>query len=191
MKLNTTINGRPKTLEITPDAYLVDVLRENGYLGVRQACDTGNCGVCTVHLDGRAVLSCVCLAVKAEGREITTIEGVPEAAAAIARCFVAEGADQCGYCTSGTVMNILYLESLVAQPSEAEIMHHLKGNLCRCTGYASQLRAIQAYFKSKAEKPSQATESPGEDSDKSLGENPGATGKASHGKQVLKGEVLP
>ncbi|MEN1761976.1 (2Fe-2S)-binding protein [Anoxynatronum sibiricum] len=150
MKLNTTINGVAKILEISPDAYLVDVLRENGCLGVRQACDTGNCGVCTVHLDGRAVLSCVLLAVKAEGREITTIEGVPEAAVAIASCFVAEGADQCGYCTSGTVMNILYLESLVAQPTEAEIMHHLKGNLCRCTGYASQLRAIKAYFAAKA-----------------------------------------
>lgn len=146
MKLNTRINGKEMTLDIRPDAYLVDVLRENGYLGVRHACDTGNCGVCTVHLDGRAVLSCVLLAVKAEGREITTIEGVPEAAAAIARCFVGEGADQCGYCTSGTVMNVLYLNQLVEDPTEAEILHFLKGNLCRCTGYASQMRAIKAYF---------------------------------------------
>lgn len=152
MKLNTTINGRSKIFEIRPDAYLVDVLRENGYVGVRQACDTGNCGVCTIHLDGQAVLSCVLLAVKAEGREITTIEGVPEKAAAIARCFVDQGADQCGYCTSGTVMNILYMEKLVEHPSEADILHFLKGNLCRCTGYASQLRAIQAYFESKKNK---------------------------------------
>lgn len=150
MKLNTTVNGTPKIFEIQPDAYLVDVLRDNGCLGVRQACDTGNCGVCTIHLDGRSVLSCVLLAIKAEGREITTIEGVQEQAAAIARCFVAEGADQCGYCTSGTVMNILYLEKVVQQPTEADINHFLKGNLCRCTGYASQMRAIQAYFAGKA-----------------------------------------
>lgn len=150
MKLNTTINGVSKTMEISPDAYLVEVLRENGYIGVRQACDTGNCGVCTIHLDGKAVLSCVLLAIKAEGREITTIEGVPEKAKTIARFFVEEGADQCGYCTSGTVMNILYLEALQPQPSTLEITHHLKGNLCRCTGYASQMRAITAYFESKA-----------------------------------------
>ncbi len=146
MKLNTTINGMPKNLEIRPDDYLVDVLRANGYLGVRQGCDTGNCGVCTVHLDGKSVLSCVLLAIKAEGHEITTIEGVPQQAATIANFFVEQGADQCGYCTSGTVMNILYMEQLVEDPTEEEIKHFLKGNLCRCTGYASQLRAIQAYF---------------------------------------------
>lgn len=152
MKLNTTINGVKRQLEIKPDDYLVNVLRDNGYLGVRQGCDTGNCGVCTVLLDGKSVLSCVLLALKAEGRHITTIEGVPEKAALIAKCFVEEGADQCGYCTSGTVMNIIYLESLVEDPAEEEIKHFLKGNLCRCTGYASQLRAIQAYFSLKQQK---------------------------------------
>ncbi|SFH83854.1 carbon-monoxide dehydrogenase small subunit [Tindallia magadiensis] len=152
MKLNTKINGIEKILEIDPKDYLVEVLRDNGYLGVRQGCDTGNCGVCTVHLDGKAVLSCVLLAVKAEGREITTIEGVPEKAAKIASYFLEEGADQCGYCTSGTVMNILYLEALCSQPSEEEMIHHLKGNLCRCTGYVSQLRAIKSYFEGKADR---------------------------------------
>ncbi len=146
MKLNTRINGVAKVLDIQPDEYLVDVLRAHGYLGVRQGCDTGNCGVCTVHLDGKSVLSCVLLAIKAEGRDVTTIEGVPEQAVRIATCFVEEGADQCGYCTSGTVMNILYLESLVEHPTEEDITHFLKGNLCRCTGYASQMRAIKAYF---------------------------------------------
>lgn len=152
MKLNTTINGVKRQLEIKPDDYLVNVLRDNGYLGLCQGCDTGNCGVCTVLLDGKSVLSCVLLALKAEGRQITTIEGVPKEAALIANCFVEEGADQCGFCTSGTVMNILYLESLVEHPTEEEIKHFLIGNLCRCTGYASQLRAIQAYFSLKEQK---------------------------------------
>lgn len=161
MKLNTTINGMKKELEIRPDEYLVNALRSNGYLGVRQGCDTGNCGVCTVLLDGKSVLSCVLLAIKAEGREITTIEGVPQEAALIANCFVEEGADQCGYCTSGTVMNIIYLERLVQDPTEEEIKHFLKGNLCRCTGYASQLRAIQSYFSLKKQKASQGLEEKG------------------------------
>jgi len=152
VKLNTTINGVNRELEIRPDDYLVNVLRDNGFLGVRQGCDTGNCGVCTVLLDGKSVLSCVLLALKVEGRQITTIEGVPEQAALIANCFVEQGADQCGYCTSGTVMNIIYLERLVEHPTEEDIKHFLKGNLCRCTGYASQLRAIQAYFNLKKQK---------------------------------------
>lgn len=149
MKINVKINGLPKSLEIEPDDFLIDVLRKNGYLAVKQGCDTGTCGVCTIHLDGKAILSCVLLAAKAEGREITTIEGVQQKAEEIGRYLVDEGVDQCGYCSSGTIMSIIYLEKCVEDPKDEEILHYLSGNLCRCTGYVGQLRAIRKYMEAK------------------------------------------
>ncbi len=149
MKLNVKINGRKKTFEISPDEFLVDTLRNNGYIGVKQGCDTGTCGVCTIHLNGKAVLSCVLLSAKVEGQEITTIEGVQKEAKEIGKYLVDEGVDQCGYCSSGTIMSIIYLEKCIKNPTDDEILYYLNGNLCRCTGYIGQLRAIKKYLEGK------------------------------------------
>jgi len=149
MKINVKINGIKRTLDISPDEYLIDVLRKNGYMSLRQGCDTGTCGVCTIHMDGKAILSCVTLAAKADGHEITTIEGVQEEAERVGRYLVDEGVDQCGYCSAGTIMSILYLEKCVKNPTDEDILHYLSGNLCRCTGYEGQLRAIKKYLEAK------------------------------------------
>lgn len=149
MKINVKINGVNKSLEIQPDEYLVETLRNNGYLSLRKGCDTGSCGMCTIHLDGVAVLSCVLLSAKADGKEITTIEGVQEEANEVAKYLVDEGVDQCGFCGTGTIMSILYLEKCVKNPTDEEILHYLSGNLCRCTGYQGQLRAIKKYLEGK------------------------------------------
>lgn len=149
MKINMKINGVNRSFEVAPDEYLIDTLRNNGYLGVKKGCDTGTCGVCTIHMDGKAVLSCVVLSCKADGHEITTIEGVQNEAEIIGRYLVDEGVDQCGYCSPGTIMSILYLEKCIKNPSDEEILHYMNGNLCRCSGYVGQLRAIRRYLEEK------------------------------------------
>lgn len=150
MLVEFTVNGQRHELLCPPDEYLSDTLRRLGYLSVRQGCDTGNCGACTIHIDQKAVLACVTLAAQAHGRQITTIEGVQKQAQRIGSLLVDEGADQCGYCSSGLIMNILYLESVVSTPTDDEIALYLNGNLCRCTGYAGQFRAVKRYFEVKS-----------------------------------------
>lgn len=149
MKISMKINGVSRSFEVAPDEYLIDTLRKNGYLGVKQGCDTGTCGVCTIHMDGKAVLSCVVLSCRADGHEITTIEGVQNEAEIIGRYLVDEGVEQCGYCSPGTIMSILYLEKCIKNPSDEEILHYMNGNLCRCSGYTGQLRAIRRYLEEK------------------------------------------
>lgn len=149
MKISVRINGIDKSLEIAPDEYLIATLRNLGLVGVKQGCDTGNCGVCTVHMDGKAVLACTILSCKTDNHEITTIEGVQKEAERIGRFLTAEGVEQCGYCSPGTVMSILYLEKCVQNPTDEEILHYMSGNLCRCSGYAGQLRAIRNYLEEK------------------------------------------
>ncbi|MBU5438724.1 (2Fe-2S)-binding protein [Tissierella sp. MSJ-40] len=149
MKIEMKINGVKKYFEVSPDEYLVDTLRNNGYISVKRGCDTGMCGVCTVHMDGKAILSCVILSAMANGHEITTIEGVREEAKKVGEFLVSEGVEQCGYCSTGLIMNILYLEKCIENPTDEEILHYLNGNLCRCTGYSGQLRAIKKYLEVK------------------------------------------
>jgi len=144
MRIEIKVNGINKVFDILPDEYLVDTLRNNGYTSVKKGCDTGICGCCTVHMDGKAILSCVMLSARAAGHEITTIEGVSEKARK-----VDEGVEQCGYCSTGLIMNILYMEKVVKEPTDEEILHYLNGNLCRCTGYIGQLRAIKKYLEAK------------------------------------------
>lgn len=150
MLITLTVNGILHEIQCPAEEYLSDTLRRLGYLSVRQGCDTGTCGACTIHIDGTAVLSCITLTAQAQGKKITTLEGVREQAKQIGTLLVDEGADQCGYCSSGLIMNILYLESVVQQPTDAEIQHYLNGNLCRCTGYAGQIRAVKRYFEVKS-----------------------------------------
>lgn len=149
MKVNFTLNGKDVEAAIAPDTYLIDVLRDMGCLSVKSGCDTGMCGACTVHVDGKPALSCVMLAARADGCEILTIEGVREDAVQIGKHLVSEGVEQCGYCSPGTIMSILYLEACVENPTDDDILYYLNGNLCRCSGYAGQLRAIRHYLEAK------------------------------------------
>lgn len=146
MKINVRINGKEKQLEIAPDDYLAEVLRREGYLGVKKGCETESCGLCTVHLNDIAVLSCGTLAAKADGKSITTIEGVEEKAKRIREQLAKRGVDQCGFCAPGTIMSILYLEKVVKNPTDREIHRYLKGNYCRCSGYVGQLEAVKSYL---------------------------------------------
>ena len=146
MQIETIINGHKTIWQLEADASLADVLRQEGYLSVRKGCDTSCCGLCTVWLEGKPVLSCTVPAFRAAGREITTLEGVHEEAEAFARVLAAEGAEQCGFCSPGFIMTVLAMKRELAQPTEKEIVHYLTGNLCRCTGYMGQLRAVKIYL---------------------------------------------
>ena len=133
-----TVNGVPRTAEVEPRTLLVHLLREHLNLtGTHVGCDTSNCGACTVWLDGEAVKSCTLLAVQADGREVTTIEGISENGELhpMQRAFHEHHALQCGYCTPGMVMTAIKLLEANPAPTDEEIRHGLEGNLCRCTGY--------------------------------------------------------
>lgn len=146
MQIETIINGNKSTWQLEADASLADVLRHEGYFSVRKGCDTSCCGLCTVWLDGKPVLSCTVPAFRAAGKEITTLEGVHEEAEAFAKVLAAEGAEQCGFCSPGFIMTVLAMKKELSQPTEEEIIQYLTGNLCRCTGYMGQLRAVKAYL---------------------------------------------
>ena len=146
MQIETSINGNKATWQLEADASLADVLRHEGYFSVRKGCDTSCCGLCTVWLDGKPVLSCTVPAFRAAGKEITTLEGVHEEAEAFAKVLAAEGAEQCGFCSPGFIMTVLAMKKELSRPTEAEIIHYLTGNLCRCTGYMGQLRAVKIYL---------------------------------------------
>ncbi|WP_020613626.1 (2Fe-2S)-binding protein [Sediminispirochaeta bajacaliforniensis] len=146
MTITLTVNGQEKVHMITPGAMLVDVLRSAGYTEVKKGCDTGSCGVCTVLLDGLPILSCSYLAAKADGHEITTIRGLEKEAAEFSEFLVGEGADQCGFCSPGLALTVMAMKKELKAPSDEEIKHYLAGNLCRCSGYEGQLRAIKKYL---------------------------------------------
>ena len=146
MKIQMTLNGKLTTAVIEPDMLLLDLLREKGCYSVKRGCETSNCGLCTVWMNGKPVLSCSVLATRADGAEITTLEGLQEEAAEVGAFLAAEGADQCGFCSPGLIMNVLAMERELSDPSYEEILEYLSGNLCRCTGYMSQMRAIEAYL---------------------------------------------
>ena len=146
MELHLTLNGKPVSKTIAPDASLLNFLRECGCHSVRSGCDTGNCGICTVWVDGQPLLSCAYPAARAEGKNITTLEGVKAEADELIRYMAEEGADQCGYCSPGFIMAVLGMKRELQNPTEEEVKHYLAGNLCRCTGYASQARILQKYL---------------------------------------------
>jgi aerobic carbon-monoxide dehydrogenase small subunit len=146
MKITLNLNELDTLLEIEPDEFLLDVLRRYGYLSVKRGCDTGSCGVCSVLMDGSPILSCSLFAAKADGHRITTVEGLQKEVADLADFLTGEGADQCGYCNPGFALTVLALKKELENPTEEEIKHYLAGNLCRCSGYVGQLRAIKKYL---------------------------------------------
>lgn len=146
MKIEFTINGKKAVWDVAPDDLLADTLREHSYLSVKKACNTSCCGLCTIWVDGQPTLSCTMLSARANGKTITTLEGVQKEAEEFAEILTSEGAEQCGFCSPGFVMNVLAMKKELKNPTDEEIIHYLTGNLCRCTGYMGQLRAVKTYL---------------------------------------------
>jgi aerobic carbon-monoxide dehydrogenase small subunit len=141
-----TVNGVAREAEVEPRTLLVDLIRDGfGLTGTKIACDTSQCGSCSVHLDGMAVKSCTVLAVQANGAEVTTIEGLAENGDlhAVQEAFHEQHGLQCGFCTPGMVMATVALLEQSPDPSDEEIRHGLEGNLCRCTGYENIVKAVR------------------------------------------------
>lgn len=146
MRITVTLNGKRVEAEIAPDMMLLDFVRSQGMKSVKRGCDTGNCGLCTLWVEDKPVLSCSTLAVRANGKKVTTLEGVQEEAKEFSDFLAGEGADQCGFCSPGFIMTVLALKRENPHPTVEEMKEYLAGNLCRCTGYQSQYRALCKYF---------------------------------------------
>jgi len=146
MTITLRINGVSRTMDVAAGETLLELLRREGFVGVKCGCGTGDCGACAVLLNGRAVNACLTLAGKVDGAEILTVEGLASAEGLhpLQEAFLDEGAVQCGYCTPGMLMSGIDLLTRNPNPSEDEIREAISGNLCRCTGYVKQIRAIQS-----------------------------------------------
>ena len=149
MEIKLKLNGRAIAASVDADTVLLDFLRDKGCLSVKRGCDTSNCGLCTVLMDGKPILSCSTLAVRADGHEIHTLEGLQAEASDFVGFIADQGADQCGFCNPGFVMNTIALLRENPDPTDDEIRAFLAGNLCRCSGYDGQLRGIRNYLNSR------------------------------------------
>ncbi|WP_425466237.1 (2Fe-2S)-binding protein [Ostreiculturibacter nitratireducens] len=160
MDIFPELNGVRQHLRVTPGERLSSALRNHGLTGVKEGCLEGECGACTVLLDGEPVCSCLMLAAQADGKEVTTVEGLAKGTGLsdLQNAFVMEGAVQCGYCTPGMLMAAEGLLSVNPAPTEAEIRLAIAGNICRCTGYANIVRAIARTARERAAIVADATE---------------------------------
>ena len=149
MEIQIKLNGKTIRAAIDPDTLLIDFVRAHGCYSVKRGCETANCGLCTVLMDGKPILSCSMLAARAAGHQITTLEGVQEEAADFIGFIADQGAEQCGFCNPGFVMNTIALLRENPDPTDDEIRAFLAGNLCRCSGYGGQLRGIRSYLDSR------------------------------------------
>ena len=149
MLVSIDLNGKIINKDIEPDMLLIDFVRENGCLSVKRGCETSNCGLCTVIMEDKPVLSCSVLAARADGKKVYTLEGLQEEASEFTQFIADQGAEQCGFCNPGFIMNTIALLRENPSPSEDEIKEYLAGNLCRCSGYEGQLRGIQEFLKRK------------------------------------------
>lgn len=149
MRINLTLNGKKITEEIAPDLLLIDFVRNHKCYSVKRGCETANCGLCTVFLDGKPVLSCSVLTARADGHVVDTLEGLQKEAREFGLFIADQGAEQCGFCNPGMIMNAMALFRENPEPSDEEIKEYLAGNLCRCSGYEGQLRAIHAFLEYK------------------------------------------
>lgn len=152
MQITFTLNHKKVTAEIAADTVLLDLVRSLGCKSVKCGCETANCGLCTVFLDEKPVLSCSVLAVRADGHKITTLEGLQEEAAEFGAFVADQGAEQCGFCNPGFIMNALALFRENPYPDAEQIKEYLAGNLCRCSGYEGQLRGILNFLAWKKQK---------------------------------------
>jgi len=148
--INLKINGETYELNVKPNTLLLDLIRDEiGLTGTKRGCDTGECGACTVLIEGKTVNSCLVLAVEADGKNIITIEGLTKNGKPhpIQEAFIKEGAVQCGFCTPGMILSAKALLDGDLNPTEEEIKKAIAGNLCRCTGYTKIIKAIKAAAK--------------------------------------------
>ncbi len=146
MQITVTLNGKKLTEEIAPDLLLIDFLRAHGCFSVKRGCETSNCGLCTVFLDNIPVLSCSVLAARANQRRVDTLEGLQEEAAEFGAFLADQGAEQCGFCNPGMIMNTIALLRENQSPTDDDIRAWMAGNLCLFSGYEGQLRAIRAFI---------------------------------------------
>lgn len=149
MEIQLKLNGRPVRDSIDADTLLLDFVRAHGCASVKRGCETSNCGLCTVLLDGKPVLSCSVLAARVAGHEVQTLEGLQAEAQEFVSFIADQGAEQCGFCNPGYVMNTIALLRENPDPTDDEIRAYLAGNLCRCSGYEGQLRGIRAFLNAR------------------------------------------
>ena len=155
MQIQLWINEKKVNAEISADMMLIDFLREQGCYSVKRGCETSNCGLCTVFLDDKPILSCSLLAARADGHKVTTLEGLQEEAKGFGAYIADQGVEQCGFCNPGFMMNGIAMFRENPDPTDEEIKEYLAGNLCRCSGYEGQLRGIRAYIEYKKQNASQ------------------------------------
>lgn len=146
MELKFELNGKKIATVVEADSLLLDALRSLGCASVKRGCESSNCGLCTIFVDDKPVLSCSVLAARVSGRKVTTLEGLQDEAADFGAFIADQGAEQCGFCNPGLMMNAIAMFRENPHPTEEEILSYLSGNLCRCSGYEGQLRGIQSYL---------------------------------------------
>lgn len=151
MEITLTLNGKKCTAQVEADTLLLNLLRDLGCFSVKCGCESTVCGLCTVLLNEKPVLSCAVLAVRVDGQTVTTLEGLQDEAADFIGFIADQGAEQCGFCNPGFVMNTIALLRENPDPTDDEIRTYLAGNLCRCSGYEGQTRGIRAYLNAKKE----------------------------------------
>lgn len=146
------LNNVHREAEVQPDTLLLDLLRQMGCFSVKRGCETANCGLCTVLLEGRPVLSCSMLALRVQGKKIVTLEGMEKEAQEFGAFLAGEGAEQCGFCNPGFIMNVFAMLKELQDPDEEQIREYLAGNLCRCSGFVGQTRSILKYLRYKQDR---------------------------------------
>ena len=149
MQISLILNGKKIVDEISPDMLLLDFVRNHDCYSVKCGCETANCGLCTVFFDEKPILSCSVLAARADGHKVDTLEGLQKEAEEFGTFIADQGAEQCGFCNPGMIMNAIALFRENPDPSDEEIKEYLAGNLCRCSGYEGQMRGIKAFLEYK------------------------------------------
>lgn len=149
MNIKFWLNGIQRQEEIDPGMLLIDFLREKGCYSVKRGCETANCGLCTVLMDEKPILSCSMLAARIDGKKIVTLEGLQKEAEEFGDFLANEGAEQCGFCNPGFIMNVIAMLRKLEEPDEEQIKEYLAGNLCRCSGFVSQTASILKYLNYK------------------------------------------
>lgn len=149
MKISFWLNGVKREEEVAPDTMLLEFLRSLGCSSVKRGCETVNCGLCTVMLENRPVLSCSTLALRVDGKKVVTLEGMQKEAEEFGAFLAGEGAEQCGFCNPGFIMNVFAMLRELSNPTEEQIKEYLAGNLCRCSGFVGQTRSILKYLQYK------------------------------------------
>ena len=153
MVVTITLNGKKVDALVKPDTLLIDFVRDHGCYSVKRGCETSNCGLCTVFVNEKPVLSCSMLVARVNGCKVDTLEGLQKEAEEFGAFIADQGVEQCGFCNPGMIMNAIALFRENPDPSDEEIKEYLAGNLCRCSGYEGQMRGIKAFLEYKKKQP--------------------------------------